>query len=190
MHSKEKFRYIGVPYRHGVARPQVADGGNDWDRWGDQWIGCSRKLHNVEILNLGHSFRIVKLKSMSWVLFVTCVKGEKCRFWTKHWRDQRGKYKCWWLDYILNWALNACSRMMWTKFIWLKAGTNGDFLLTWKWPFKFHKILGNSWVSDKILPSSERISSRTSLGRLGSNWTQSNTKPWMRNKYRIISIGS
>jgi hypothetical protein len=43
--------------------------------------------------------------------------------------------------------------------IWLRIGTSGGLLWTWKWAFVFHKILGTSWVAAQLAASQKGLSS-------------------------------
>jgi hypothetical protein len=43
--------------------------------------------------------------------------------------------------------------------IWLRIGTSGGLLWTWRWTFRFHKMLGNSWVAVQLVAFQEGFSS-------------------------------
>jgi hypothetical protein len=42
--------------------------------------------------------------------------------------------------------------------IWFKIGTSGVLLWTQKWAFRFHQILGISWVTEQLAASHEGFS--------------------------------
>jgi hypothetical protein len=50
--------------------------------------------------------------------------------------------------------------MIWIGLIWLRIGTSGGLLWTWQWTsFRFHKMLGSSWVTAQLTASQEGLSS-------------------------------
>jgi hypothetical protein len=55
--------------------------------------------------------------------------------------------------------LREINWMVWTGLIWLRIGTFGRLLWTWKWTFEFHIILGNSWVAAWLAASQEGLRS-------------------------------
>jgi hypothetical protein len=65
---------------------------------------------------------------------------------------------------ILKSILKKYSVSVWTGLIWLRTGTSGSLLWTWKLTIRFHKILGNSWSAAKLLASQDKLCSVV-LGR-------------------------
>jgi hypothetical protein len=51
------------------------------------------------------------------------------------------------------------SGMDWTGLNWLSIGTSGGLLWTWEWTFRFHEMLGSSWVATLLAAFQEGLSS-------------------------------
>jgi hypothetical protein len=48
--------------------------------------------------------------------------------------------------------------MVWSGLVWLRIGASGGLLWTRWWTFRFHKMLGSSWVAAHLDASQEGIS--------------------------------
>jgi hypothetical protein len=53
----------------------------------------------------------------------------------------------------------------WTGSIWLRIGTVGELLWMRLWTFEFHKMRGNSWVAQDVLPSQEALCSMEQVSK-------------------------
>jgi hypothetical protein len=53
------------------------------------------------------------------------------------------------------WIIKKWDGKVWTGFIWLMTETSGTLLWTWDWTSRFHKMLGISWLGEKLLASQE-----------------------------------
>jgi hypothetical protein len=47
--------------------------------------------------------------------------------------------------------------MVGTELIWLRIGTSTRLLYIGEWTFSFHKLLGNSWVDERLVTSQEGL---------------------------------
>ena len=57
---------------------------------------------------------------------------------------------------ILKWNLKKWDGA-WTGLKWLRIGIGGGLLWMWKWIFRFHKILGISWLPENRLATQEGL---------------------------------
>jgi hypothetical protein len=121
-----------------------------------------RKMHNKELRNMyeyssSNIIRMMKSRRMRWVGHVACRTGMHIMRNSEVKRPLRIPRRRW--DDNIKMDIKEIWWVVWTGFIWLRIRTSGGFLWTWYWTFGFHKVLGNSWVDERLATSQKGLSS-------------------------------
>jgi hypothetical protein len=87
--------------------------------------------------------RMIKSRRMRWAGYVAWLGGSQRERDCSEDQDV-GE----WI--ILGWFLQRWDGVKWTRLVWLRIETGGEFLWIRYWISAFHKMLGNYWLVTSI----------------------------------------